>query len=167
TLPDPPGDRQPLAVSNTVRHGGCVTKSRRPGPAVRESSYGSLRIDVSRKARPFRSSRHDARIEAPSAIGGMMMTDAIERVSLTHLQIPFKEPFRISGGEVAVKDAILVTVETPSAVGVGESAPMAASFGYSSDTPEGCWNDLAERIAPSLLGRRFSTPDDIASVSAT
>src|SRR3954449_13385202 len=94
------------------------------------------------------------------------MTGAIERVSLTHLQIPLKEPFRISGGEVAVKDAILVTVETAHGVGHGESSPMAASFGYSSDTPEGCWADLAERIAPALLGRRFSAPEDIAAARA-
>jgi O-succinylbenzoate synthase len=94
------------------------------------------------------------------------MTGAIERVCLTHLQIPFKEPFRISGGEVAVKDALLVTVETAHGVGHGESSPMAASFGYSSDTPEGCWADLAERIAPGLLGRRFSAPEDIAALRA-
>lgn len=94
------------------------------------------------------------------------MTDPIERVTLTHLQIPFKEPFRISGGEVAVKDAILVTVETPSGVGIGESSPMAASFGYSSDTPDGCWDDLTARIAPSLLGKTFSTVDDIAALRA-
>jgi O-succinylbenzoate synthase len=44
---------------------------------------------------------------------------------------------------------------------------MAASFGYSSDTPEGCWDDLAGRIAPDLLGRRFSTVDDVAALRAT
>jgi O-succinylbenzoate synthase len=92
------------------------------------------------------------------------MTGVIERVSLTHLQIPFKEPFRISGGEVAVKDAILVTLESAHGIGHGESSPMAASFGYSSDTPEGCWDDLAGRIAPGLLGRRFSTPGDISAL---
>jgi O-succinylbenzoate synthase len=94
------------------------------------------------------------------------MTGAVERVTLTHLQIPFKESFRISAGEVAVKDAILVTVETSSGVGVGESSPMAAGFGYSTDTPEGCWDDLAGSIAPELLGRQFSTIDDIAALRA-
>ena len=39
----------------------------------------------------------------------MTATSPIERVVLTHLQIPLKESFRISGGEVAIKDAILVT----------------------------------------------------------
>ncbi len=95
------------------------------------------------------------------------MTGVVERVTLTHLQIPLKEPFRIAGGEVAVKDAILVTVETGDGVGLGESSPMAAGFGYSDDTPEGCWDDLAERIAPSLLGCAFATVDDIAEQAGT
>ncbi len=97
----------------------------------------------------------------------MTTTEPIERVVLTHLQIPFKEPFRISAGEVAVKDAILVEVETARGVGLGESSPMAASFGYSPDTPEGCWEDLANTIAPSLLGRSLASADDIAAVASS
>ena len=57
------------------------------------------------------------------------MADSVERVTVTHLQIPLKEPFRISGGEVSVKDAILVAVETRSGIGIGESSPMALGFG--------------------------------------
>jgi o-succinylbenzoate synthase len=94
------------------------------------------------------------------------MGDALERITLTHLQIPLKEPFRISGGEVSIKDAILVTIETPAAIGIGESSPMAVGFGYSTDSPEGCWNDLAERIVPRVLGRSFATLEDIAAFSA-
>jgi len=94
-------------------------------------------------------------------------TSPIERVVLTHLQIPLKEPFRISGGEVAIKDAILVTVETSSSIGHGESSPMASSFGYSSDTPEGCWDDLRNTIAPSLIGRTISSTAEIASLAST
>src|SRR4051812_11142611 len=96
------------------------------------------------------------------------MTDAIQRVRLSHLQIPFKEAFRIASGAVTVKDAILVTVETAGGlVGVGESSPMAAGFGDSGDTPEGCWSDLVERIAPSLLGRVFAEVEEIAELAAS
>lgn len=97
----------------------------------------------------------------------MTTTDPIDQVVLTHLQIPLKEPFRISGGEVAIKDAILVEVSTSSAFGLGESSPMASGFGYSADTPDGCWEDLATTIAPSLLGRSFAAIEDIAEVAAT
>jgi o-succinylbenzoate synthase len=96
----------------------------------------------------------------------MTTTDPIDRVVLTHIQVPFKQPFRISGGEVAIKDAILVEVQTASAVGLGESSPMASTFGYSPDTPEGCWDDLANTIAPALLGRSFGDVGDIAETAA-
>ena len=96
----------------------------------------------------------------------MISTSPVERVLLTHLQIPLKEAFRISGGEVAVKDAILVTVETSSGIGHGESSPMAAGFGYSQDTPEGCWEDLTA-IAPRLIGQRIDSAAEIASLAST
>ncbi len=91
----------------------------------------------------------------------------IERVVLTHLQIPLKEPFRISGGETSIKDAILVTVETASGIGHGESSPMPASFGYSADTPEGCWEDLQTAIVPSLIGRTINSTTEIAELAAS
>jgi O-succinylbenzoate synthase len=97
----------------------------------------------------------------------MTTTDPIERVVLTHLQIPLKEPFRISGGEVAVKDAILVALETPSAIGLGESSPMAATFGYPCDTPETCWDSLTTRIAPDLLGRTVASIEDINALAGS
>jgi len=97
----------------------------------------------------------------------MTSTGPVERVVLTHIQIPFKDTFRISAGEVAIKDAILVAIETQSAIGLGESSPMAAGFGYSPDTPEGCWHDLTTRLAPSLLGRSFANIDDITDLAST
>jgi O-succinylbenzoate synthase len=109
-----------------------------------------------------------AKIERPirSHTGVVSMSDTIDRVGLTHVQIPLKEPFRISGGGVTIKDAILVTVESPSGLGLGESSPMSAGFGYSADTPEGCWDDLVETIVPSLLGRSIGSVEDIASLTS-
>ena len=95
----------------------------------------------------------------------MTATSPIERVVLTHLQIPLKEPFRISGGEVAIKDAILVTVETSSGIGHGESSPMAAGFGYSADTPEGCWDDLDDTDRPQPDRPAVDSPEDIAALA--
>jgi O-succinylbenzoate synthase len=97
----------------------------------------------------------------------MMTTDPVQRIVLTQLQIPFKETFRISAGEVTVKDAILVAIETQSAIGLGESSPMAAGFGYSPDTPDGCWQDLTESLAPSLLGQSFTSTEDITKLAST
>jgi O-succinylbenzoate synthase len=44
---------------------------------------------------------------------------------------------------------------------------MAASFGYSSDTPEGCWEDLKTAIAPSLLGRAISSIEEIEQLASS
>ena len=88
----------------------------------------------------------------------MTTTDPIERVVLTHLQIPFKEPFRISGGEVAIKDAILVEVETASGSGSARARRWPRASAIRPTRPEGCWDDLANTIAPSLLGRSLRRP---------
>jgi O-succinylbenzoate synthase len=39
---------------------------------------------------------------------------------------------------------------------------MSSGFGYSADTPEGCWHDLESQIAPGLLGKTLAEADDIA-----
>ncbi|MDQ6664253.1 MAG: o-succinylbenzoate synthase [Acidobacteriota bacterium] len=75
----------------------------------------------------------------------------IRRIAITHVRVPLVEPFRISSGAVAVKDAIVIELEAGGYIGYGESSPMAGSF-YSSDTPESCWRELVEVVIPSILG---------------
>ena len=77
----------------------------------------------------------------------------IDRVTLTHARIPLVEPFRISNGEIAEKDGIIVAVAGDGLIGVGESSPMAGNF-YSGDTPESCWRELTELLIPRALARR-------------
>jgi O-succinylbenzoate synthase len=76
----------------------------------------------------------------------------IDKVTLTHVRVPLVEPFRISSGAVAEKDAIVVRIESDGLVGYGESSPMSGSF-YSSDTPESCWRELREQIVPQIIGK--------------
>ncbi|HUS05733.1 MAG TPA: o-succinylbenzoate synthase [Bryobacteraceae bacterium] len=85
------------------------------------------------------------------------MAMIIKNVTLTHVRVPLVEPFRISSGAVAEKDGIVVRIDTSDSTGFGESSPMAGSF-YSSDTPDSCWSELRERIVPSLLQEKFSSP---------
>lgn len=95
------------------------------------------------------------------------MTGPVERITLTQLQIPLKEPLRGSGRESVVKDAVLVTVETKGGVGLGECSPLGAGSDASRDTVEGCWDDLAGQIVPRLLGRSFSSVEEIAALAAS
>lgn len=95
------------------------------------------------------------------------MCGPVERMTLTHLQIPFKESCRGVGDEAAIKDAILVTVETSDGLGLGECSPSIAALGDASSPFEECWVDLADRIAPSLLGRSFATVEELNDLAAT
>lgn len=80
----------------------------------------------------------------------------VERVTLTHARVPLVEPFRISSGAVAEKDGIAVKVEGEGIAGWGESSPMAGAF-YGADTPESCWRELTETLAPAVVGRDFES----------
>jgi O-succinylbenzoate synthase len=75
----------------------------------------------------------------------------VESVTLHRVRVPLVEPFRISNGEVALKDVVLVEVKTDDGtVGWGEASPMSGSF-YSDDTPEGSWAALSTRLIPALF----------------
>jgi len=76
---------------------------------------------------------------------------AVKSVALHRVRVPFVEPFRISNGVVAEKDAILIELATEERiVGWGEASPMSGSF-YSDATPDSSWTALRERLVPALL----------------
>ncbi len=70
-------------------------------------------------------------------------------IALDWIQVPFKEPFRISNGSVALKDAIIVTYSRDGVSGYGEASPMSGAF-YSSETPESSWAAL-EQLSAAVL----------------
>lgn len=76
----------------------------------------------------------------------------VRTLRLHWVRVPFHEPFRISSGEVSVKDAILVELEASGVVGWGEASPMPGSI-YSPETPESTWEFLRNRLVPSFLER--------------
>jgi len=76
---------------------------------------------------------------------------AVRSVVLHRVRVPFVEPFRISNGVVAEKEAILIELTTSGGiVGWGEASPMSGSF-YSAATPDSSWTALRERLVPTLL----------------
>ena len=67
--------------------------------------------------------------------------------------MPLVEPFRISNGVIAEKDAILVELKTDrDIVGWGEASAMSGAF-YSEDTPESSWAVLTGSLIPAVLSR--------------
>jgi O-succinylbenzoate synthase len=78
-------------------------------------------------------------------------TISIESIALHHVRVPLLEPFRISNGVVAAKDAILVELKTESdIIGWGEASAMSGAF-YSEATPESAWAALSSSLIPAML----------------
>ena len=82
------------------------------------------------------------------------------RLEAFRVRIPMLEPFRISSGEVANKDAILVRVSDGDTFGWGESSAMAGGF-YSADTPDSCQAELIGSVLPALAGREFPNMSEL------
>lgn len=83
----------------------------------------------------------------------------LSAIRLHWVQVSLHEPFKISNGEVSVKDAILVELQGRNGMtGWGEASPMGGSF-YSSETPETTWEFLHNKAVPGLLGRPIPEAD--------
>lgn len=77
----------------------------------------------------------------------------LSAVRLHWVQVPLHEPFKISNGEVSVKDAILVELQGENGkTGWGEASPMGGSF-YSAETPDSTWEFLRSKAVPGLLSQ--------------
>src|SRR5882672_4379857 len=71
-------------------------------------------------------------------------------IRLHWVRVPLWEPFRISNGEVSVKEAILVEIESDGKTGWGEASPLVGSA-YSSETPQSTWDFLRNHLVPAFL----------------
>ncbi len=80
----------------------------------------------------------------------------IRKAEAWRVSIPMLEPFRISSGEVARKDAIILRLSDGHNFGWGESSAMPGAF-YSTETPDTCERELVDRILPELVGRSYPT----------
>src|SRR5579872_629213 len=82
----------------------------------------------------------------------------VSSVKLHWVQMSLHEPFRISNGEVSVKDAILVELAgQDGSIGWGEASPMSGAF-YSKETPESTWEILRGKLVPNLLAHPDLNP---------
>ena len=88
----------------------------------------------------------------------------IDRAVATHIRVPFVEPFRISSGCVAEKDAIILELKSDGLTGYGESSAMAGSF-YSADTPEKSWSELCDLVLPAIVGKQFECPQMVRALT--
>src|SRR2546428_3277833 len=85
----------------------------------------------------------------------------IARVELYELELPFAEPFIISGGRIDARRSLIVVLHDEAGhVGYGESPPFELPF-YSEETLAGAGDLLARVLIPRLTGGAFDSPEAV------
>jgi len=85
----------------------------------------------------------------------------IRRIHLREIHLPLKEPFEISSGSVQTRRIILLLLENSDGV-TAWSECVAESFpNYYPDTVDTARIALREYIAPRILGKKLSGPEEI------
>ena len=85
----------------------------------------------------------------------------IDRIVLREIDLPLKEPFRISSGTVHERRILLVELVCD---GVSEWSECVAaeSPNYSPETVDTAWLALTRWVGPRVVGRTFRSPDEVA-----
>jgi O-succinylbenzoate synthase len=87
----------------------------------------------------------------------------IDQVDLRIVRLPLVRPFRTSSSLKSHLDHILVRVEAGGVVGWGECASPSDPY-YCPETTETCWHLLRDFLAPAVLGREWSTIDELVAL---
>jgi O-succinylbenzoate synthase len=87
----------------------------------------------------------------------------IDRIDLTLVRLPLVRPFRTSSSVKDHLDHILVRIEAAGQDGWGECASPADPY-YCPETTGTCWHLLEEFLGPSVLGREWSTIDELVNL---
>jgi o-succinylbenzoate synthase len=86
----------------------------------------------------------------------------IDQVDLRIVRLPLVRPFQTSSSRKSHLDHILVRVAAGSAVGWGECASPSDPY-YCPETTETCWHLLKDFLAPAVLGREWSTDEELVA----
>jgi O-succinylbenzoate synthase len=89
----------------------------------------------------------------------------IEAIELRRIRLPYRTPFETSGWREEANHSVIVTLHSEGAVGWGE-APVGAGPWYNEETQATAWVMMREILAPMLLGRDLSQPEEVDTIFA-
>jgi o-succinylbenzoate synthase len=87
----------------------------------------------------------------------------IEQIDLAVVRLPLIRPFQTSSSRKAHLDHILVRVVADGVVGWGECASPSDPF-YCPETTETCWHLLHDFLGPMVLGRPWSSIEELTDL---
>ena len=86
----------------------------------------------------------------------------IEQVELRMVRLPLVRPFQTSSSRKDYLDHIIVRALAEGVTGWGECASPSDPY-YCPETTETCWHVLRDFLAPAVLGRDWSTIDELTA----
>jgi o-succinylbenzoate synthase len=87
----------------------------------------------------------------------------IEQIDLKIVRLPLVRPFQTSSSRKEHLDHILVRVLAGGVMGWGECASPSDPY-YCPETTETCWHILKDFLGPAVLGRDWSTIEELAGL---
>jgi o-succinylbenzoate synthase len=87
----------------------------------------------------------------------------IEQIDLKIVRLPLVRPFQTSSSRKAHLDHILVRVVADGVAGWGECASPSDPY-YCPETTETCWHILRDFLAPLVLGREWSSIEELVGL---
>ena len=87
----------------------------------------------------------------------------IEQIDLKIVRLPLIRPFQTSSSRKTHLDHVLVRVAAGGVIGWGECASPSDPY-YCSETTETCWHILEDYLAPAVLGRDWSTIEEMVGL---
>ncbi len=85
----------------------------------------------------------------------------VDRIVLREIRLELREPFRISSGIVSNRRILLLQLFDAAGVSTWSECVAFQLPNYTSETIDTAWHAIREWLAPRVLGRHFSGPQEI------
>ena len=89
------------------------------------------------------------------------MSLALDRLTLREIQLPLREPFRISSGVQSVRRILLLELEDADGAVAWSECVAPEQPNYTSETIDTAWLALERWVAPRVLARRYDGPAEV------
>jgi o-succinylbenzoate synthase len=92
------------------------------------------------------------------------VTLRLERLTLREIQLPLREPFRISSGTQTTRRILLLELEDAGGATAWSECVAPELPNYTAETIDTAWLAIRDWVAPRVLGRSFAEPSEVFSV---
>jgi O-succinylbenzoate synthase len=92
------------------------------------------------------------------------VTLRLERLTLREIQLPLREPFRISSGTQTTRRILLLELEDAGGATAWSECVAPELPNYTAETIDTAWLAIRDWVAPRVLGRSFAEPSEVFPV---